>query len=74
MATVIRIGKEVVADLREGDLDLNKSYRDLGINSLDLMEILVRAMKELKIKIPADQLSQVNNVNGLVDLFAKASG
>ncbi|MCE5333996.1 MAG: acyl carrier protein [Desulfobacteraceae bacterium] len=73
LATVLRISKDVISDLKDGDIDVNKPYRDLGINSLNLMEILVGAMKELKIKIPADQLASVGTISGLVDEFVKAS-
>jgi acyl carrier protein len=73
-ATVLRIGAEIVPELRNREIDTNKSYRELGINSLDLMEILAAAMKELKTKIPSAQLSEVNTIDGLVDLFVKASG
>jgi acyl carrier protein len=74
LATLIRIGGDVVPDFRHRRLEGNMSYREVGINSMDLMEILVMAMKELNIKISNDQLSEVNSFDGLVDLFTKASG
>jgi acyl carrier protein len=74
LTTLLKIGKEVVPELRNGEVDINKSYRELGVNSLDLLEILSAAMKELKVKVPSAQLSSVNSINGLVDLFVKASG
>jgi len=73
LATVLRIGNDVLPELKDGDIDVNKSYRDLGINSLDLMEILVRTMRELKIKVPAGRLTSISTINGLVDEFVKAS-
>jgi len=74
LAKLIRIGRETVPEFQDAEFDPNKSYRDLGINSLDLMQILTVAMKELKTKIPTAQLSEVTTLNGLADLFVKASG
>lgn len=73
LATLLRIGKETVPELGDDATDSNKTYRDLGINSLDLMQILAAAMKEMKTKIPSDQLSGVATLNGLADLFVKFS-
>lgn len=73
LATLLRISGEVVPDFKNVKVDPVKSYRELGINSMDLMEILAKAMKELKTKLPSDQLSGVSDLDGLVDLFVKAS-
>jgi len=74
LSKLLKICKEAVPELGGGKLDPNKTYRELGINSLDLMQILTVAMKELKAKIPTAQLSEVTTLNGLADLFVKASG
>jgi len=73
LAKLIRIGRETVPELQDAEFDPNKSYRDLGINSLDLMDILAAAMKEFKVKIPRDEISQITTINGLVDAFVKAT-
>lgn len=74
LPSLLKICKEAVPELGNGEIDPNKTYRELGINSLDLMQILTVAMKELKTKIPTAQLSEVTTLNGLADLFVKASG
>jgi len=73
LARLMRISKETLPYLADDELDVNKSYRDLGINSLDLMDILTAAMKEFKVKIPREELSQINTICGLADAFAKAT-
>ncbi len=72
-ATLLKICRQIVPELGDAEIDTSKSYRELGINSLDLMEILAAAMKELKIKIRSAELSEVISLNGLVDLFVKFS-
>jgi acyl carrier protein len=73
LTRLLRIGRQIVPELGDGEIDTSKSYRDLGISSLDLMEILAAAMKELKIKIPSAELSEVTTLNGLADTFVKFS-
>ena len=73
LATLIRIAQETMSELVVEEIDLNQSYRDLGIDSLDLIDILTAAMKEFKIKIPTGELAQVNTFNGLADVFVKAA-
>jgi len=40
---------------------------DLGANSLDIVEIVSNTMRDLKIKIPRDELAKINTMNGLVE-------
>ena len=60
---------EVVDDLREADIDTTKSMKDLGANSLDIVEVVSCSMRELKVKVPRSELSKLTNIDGLVDLL-----
>jgi polyketide biosynthesis acyl carrier protein len=60
---------EVVPDLTEKDIDMTKSMKDLGANSLDMVEVVSCAMRELKVKVPRSELSKLTNMDGLVDLL-----
>ena len=53
-------------EVEEEDIDIEKSMRDLGANSLDVVEIVTNTMRELKIKIPRDELATINTMKGLV--------
>ncbi len=53
-------------EVEEGDIDIEKSMFDLGANSLDVVEIVTNTMRELKIKIPRDELATINTMKGLV--------
>jgi hypothetical protein len=43
--------------------------RDYRVNSLDVVEIVSRSMRELKVKVPRAELRKLSNIDGLVDLL-----
>ena len=46
--------------------------KDLGINSLDIVEVVSASMRELKVKVPRSELSKLTNIDGLVDMLYEA--
>ena len=58
-----------VEGLQEAQVDPGKSMKDLGANSLDLVEIVSASMRELKVKVPRSELSKLTDIAGLVDLL-----
>ncbi len=46
-----------------------KSMRDYGADSLEMVEVVSRSMKQLKIKVPRARLLPVTNLQELVDVF-----
>jgi acyl carrier protein len=44
---------------------------DFGADSLEIVEVVSRTMKQLRIKIPRTQLSGAKNIGQLVDLFVQ---
>jgi acyl carrier protein len=50
-------------------IDPEKKFTDYGANSLDIVEIVSGSMRELKIKIPRTELSDIQNIAGLIDKF-----
>jgi acyl carrier protein len=62
---------DAVDDVDLGTIDPKKSMVDYGANSLDLVEVVSRSMRELKVKIPRAELNKLENIEGLVDLFEK---
>lgn len=55
--------------LKDEQVDQSKSMKDLGANSLDIVEIVSVSMRELKVKVPRSELSKLTNIGGLVDLL-----
>ncbi|HEY5957577.1 MAG TPA: phosphopantetheine-binding protein [Polyangiaceae bacterium] len=63
---------DAVDELDVDTIDTTKSMKDYGANSLDLVEVVSRSMRELKVKIPRAELNKLTNIDGLIDLFQKS--
>jgi acyl carrier protein len=65
---------EAVDGLDATAIEPARSMKDLGANSLDIVEVVSRSMRELKVKVPRSELSKLTNIEGLVDtLYAAAA-
>jgi acyl carrier protein len=64
---------EGVDGLEEAKIDTTLSMKDLGANSLDIVEVVSRSMRELKIKVPRTELTKLTNIDGLVDVLIAAA-
>ena len=69
LATVKKHIVDVAEDMDPASIDTARSMKDLGINSLDIVEVVSCAMRELKVKVPRSELSKLTNVDALVDLL-----
>jgi acyl carrier protein len=69
LATVKKYIVDVAEDLDETRIDPAMSMKDMGINSLDIVEVVSCSMRELKVKVPRSELSKLTNVDGLVDML-----
>jgi len=61
-----------IEDIDVESLQPTMSMKDYGINSLDMVEIVSRSMRELKVKVPRSDLNKLENIDGLVDLLFEA--
>ncbi|HZP49409.1 MAG TPA: phosphopantetheine-binding protein [Vicinamibacterales bacterium] len=70
---VLAVVTKHILDVTEGvtpdRVDPAVSMKDLGINSLDIVEVVSASMRELKVKVPRSELSKLTNIDGLVDLL-----
>ena len=71
MAIVKKYIADAIDDIDLDNLDTSQSMRDIGVNSLDIVEIVSRSMRELKIKVPRAELNKLDNIDSLVDLLWK---
>ncbi len=62
---------DTIEDIDEEQIDPDKSMKDLGANSLDIVEIVSCSMRELKVKVPRAELSRLTNITELVDLLCQ---
>ncbi len=58
---------ESIEGLDAASVDTSKSMKDLGANSLDIVEVVSSSMRELRIKIPRADLADLTNIDQLVD-------
>ena len=70
---VLAVVKHHLVDTVEGidvaQVDPAKSMKDLGANSLDIVEVVSCSMRELKGKIPRAELNKLTTLDELVDLL-----
>ncbi|MBZ5708982.1 MULTISPECIES: phosphopantetheine-binding protein [Nannocystis] len=71
LAVVKRHLVDTVEGIDSAQVDPAKSMKDLGANSLDIVEVVSCSMRELKVKIPRAELNKLTNINELVDLLHK---
>jgi acyl carrier protein len=64
---------DCVEDIDVTTLDTTRSMRDYGVNSLDMVEVVSRSMRELKVKVPRAELNKLKNIDNLVDLLHTAA-
>lgn len=65
---IANLFEEIVGDLEE-ELDISKSLKDYGANSIDRADIAIDAMEAVGCKIPLVDMGKVNNISGLIDLL-----
>jgi len=60
---------DTLEEIDEAEIEAEKSMKDLGANSLDIVEIVSCSMRELKVKVPRSELQKLENIQQLVDLL-----
>lgn len=66
------IHKHILAEMDDvdaDDLEFAESFRDFGISSLDLLEVVSASMRDLGIKVPKAELADIESVDQLADKF-----
>jgi polyketide biosynthesis acyl carrier protein len=61
--------EENLDDIEGQEIDPQKSMKDYGANSLDMIEVVSCSMRELNIKIPRSELADIANIDQLADKF-----
>jgi acyl carrier protein len=69
LEVVLRNLVDTVEELEGVEIDPAESMKDLGANSLDIVEVVSCSMRELKVKVPRSELKTLKNINELVDLL-----
>ena len=64
--------RQIVPDAESIELNEKMRMEDFGADSLDAVEVVSRAMRDLQIKIPRGDLDLVDDLEELVDMFQDA--
>ncbi len=71
---VVKANVQTVIEGAKGqEITETNSMRDYGADSLEIVEVVSRSMKQLKIKVPRTVLSDARNLGDLVTLFEQAN-
>jgi acyl carrier protein len=62
---------KVVESTRDVAISEERSMKEYGADSLEIVEVVSRSMKELKLKIPRTELSGAKNLRDLLDIFER---
>jgi len=60
---------EEIDHVQVDDIEAEMTMRDIGANSLDMIEVVSAVMRDLDIKVPRAQLADIDTVGGLADEF-----
>lgn len=63
-----RIEERLASKLKDKELTLETSFKDLGIDSLDLVDLVFEMEEELGVQFEDDELIQIKTVNDLITL------
>ena len=63
--------QEIIEGAKGAEIKESDSMRDFGADSLEIVEVVSRSMKQLKIKVPRTELSGARSLKDLLDLFEK---
>lgn len=63
--------QEIIEKAAGQDIKESDSMLDYGADSLEIVEIVSRSIKQLKIRVPRTDLAQAKNIGELVDIFEK---
>ncbi|OJY22501.1 MAG: hypothetical protein BGO98_19635 [Myxococcales bacterium 68-20] len=60
-----------IDELTPETVDVKKSMKDYGANSLDIVEVVSASMRELKVKVPRAELATITNIDGLATVLLR---
>jgi len=63
--------KEILENVKDEEITEEQTLKNLGADSLEIVEIVSRSMKQLKIKVSRTELAGLKNLGELVSLFEK---
>lgn len=65
--------RATVESLKEDEIVESANLLDLGADSLEVLEVAVRTMKQIGVRVPRTELSGANNLGELLTLYERAA-
>lgn len=62
---------DVIPELTNHPITMNDSLKELGADSVNRAEIIIRSMATLQLKIPLIEFGQAKNIATITSIFAK---
>ncbi|MDO4542476.1 MAG: acyl carrier protein [Bacillota bacterium] len=66
---IIEIFRETMDYPEEKEISLNATFKDMGIDSMDMVEVVFALETEFEIEIPDEDLKNFTTVAGAVDFI-----
>lgn len=60
---------KMISSRTSKSFDLNTNIRDLGLDSLDLVEMVIEFQEKYGIEIPTEKMSQIKTIQNLLDVL-----
>jgi polyketide biosynthesis acyl carrier protein len=74
MFDVVKANIEKIVEEAAGrEISESTSMVDLGADSLQIVEVVSRSIKELRLKVPRTDLASARTVKDLLDLFERSA-
>jgi acyl carrier protein len=73
LAVLMKNIADVLPEMKGVKIDPKKTNRELGVSSLDLVMIVANTTRDLKVKVPPADLTNVTSLDGLVDVLVKVA-
>ena len=62
---------EILTNITPESIKPEISMRDLGANSIDRVDVIIKTMSDLSLKVPLVDFGYVKNIGELVDIFVE---
>jgi acyl carrier protein len=62
----------IVESAQGRDVVESASMKEYGAESLEMVEVVSRTMKQLRIRVPRTELSKASSIGDVLDLFERA--
>ncbi len=71
LSLLVKNLKKAIPEFADEELDTAKSYKELGVSSLELVEVVTRTAKELGLSLAFKELGSVKTTDDLAEVLLR---